>query len=113
VQTEQQSVDILAQRRQARADRQVHDAGLLDLHRLAVNALLDPGQGPQIRDRALRQVEKWERGGLCHPRYVLAWRGILGLPAADLAPAMLRDDPEGRALRQNSPLGFLLGQPAP
>jgi hypothetical protein len=100
---------LLALRRQARAARQAADDGLRERHRQVVAALLDPDRAAQVRERALRQVEKWERGRLCHPRYADAWRAILGLPSADLPAAILRDDPQGASLRQNSPFGFLLG----
>ncbi|MEQ1525510.1 MAG: hypothetical protein ABL902_08355 [Gallionella sp.] len=44
---------------------------LADLHRKAVDALLDPIAGQQVRDRALAQIDKWGSKHLCNPRYVL------------------------------------------
>ena len=103
---------ILKQRRQARAAKHLVDSALLDLHRKAANALLDTQAGVLIRERALQQVEKWDRGHLCNPSYVQAWRSILNLPFKSIAAAMLRDDAQGIALRQNSPFGFLINEAA-
>ena len=99
---------ILEQRRQARAAKHLVDSSLLDLHRKAAAALLAQREGEQVRERALQQVEKWDRGHLCNPHYVQAWRNILDLPVAFIPAAMLREDAEGIALRQNSPFGFLI-----
>lgn len=103
---------LLEQRRQARAAKHLADSALLDLHRKAANALLATEEGAQVRERALRQVEKWHRQHLCNPRYVQAWRNILDLPVASIPAAMLREDAEGVALRQNSPFGFMLNEAA-
>ena len=104
--------EILEQRRQARAEKHLIDLGLIDLHQKAVNVLLDPLKGEQVRQKALQQVEKWDRGHLCNPRYVQAWRSILNLPVASMQAAMLREDVEGVSLRQNSPFGFLMDRAA-
>lgn len=100
--------DILEQRRQARAAKHLVDNALIDLHLKAANALRDPGESADVRAQALRQVAKWENGHLCKPRYVEMWRNILSLPVNPMCAAMLRDDSEGIALRQNTPFGFLL-----
>jgi len=102
--------EVLELRRQARAVKRLVDESLVELHRKAVIALLDPAVGERVRDQALQQVAKWERDHLCNPRYIQAWRDILGLPAEAMRTAMLRDDPEGVSLRQNSPFGFLVGR---
>ncbi len=99
---------VLEQRRQARAAKHLVDNDLLDLHLQAVDALFDPKGGSNVRAQALQQVAKWESGHLCNPRYVEAWRNILNLPEPTMRMAMLQDDSEGIALRQNSPFGFLL-----
>jgi hypothetical protein len=49
---------ILEQRRQARAAKHLVDSALLDLHRKAANALLNPQEGVLVRERALQQVTK-------------------------------------------------------
>lgn len=103
---------ILEQRRKARAAKHLVDSSLLDLHRKAAAALLAGQEGMHIRARALQQIEKWDRGRLCNPHYVQAWRNILNLPAASISAAMLREDAEGIALRQNSPFGFLINEAA-
>lgn len=100
--------EVLEQRREARAAKHLIDESLVALHQKAVTALLDPAKAKHVREQALEQVAKWERGHLCNPRYVQAWRGILNLPAAAMRAAILRDDAEGVSLRQNSPFGFLV-----
>lgn len=99
---------VLEQRRQARSAKHLADAALMDLHLKAASALLSPSESADVREQALRQIARWERDHLCNPRYVYAWRTILNLPLASIQSAMLRDDSEGVALRQNSPFGFLL-----
>jgi hypothetical protein len=100
--------DILEQRRLARSGKQLIDADLVALHRRAVEALLDAARGNEVRRRALSQVEKWDRGHLCNPHYIKAWRDILLMPTSAIGLAILRDDAEGVSLRQNSPFGFLV-----
>ena len=106
------AIDILEQRRQARAIKLRGDVALVDLHRQAVDALLDPVAGQQVRERALAQIDKWESKHLCSPHYVESWRSILKLPLASMRFAIMRDDVEGVSLRQNSPFGFLLNRVA-
>lgn len=103
--------DILEQRRQARAAKHLVDVSLVALHQKAVIALLNPAEAKHVREQALEQVAKWERGHLCNPRYVQAWRVILNLPAEAMRAAILRNDAEGVSLRQNSPFGFLVNGP--
>jgi hypothetical protein len=62
----------------------------------------------QVREHALLQIDKWDRGHLCNLHYVQAWRHILNLPAPSIPDAILRQDAEGIALRQNSHFGFLV-----
>ncbi len=100
------SENILEQRRQARIEKSKKDAELMQLHKAVADALSKSGAA-NVRDRALAQVAKWERDSLCNPRYVTLWRSVLGLPIAALRTAILRDDADGVALRQNSPFGFL------
>lgn len=100
--------NILLQRQRARLEKQLADAELRALHQRAVDALLDEARGAEVRQRALLQVDLWEREQLCGARYIEAWRHILDLAPADLSQAILRDDAEGVSLRQNSPFGFLV-----
>ncbi len=103
---------ILEQRRQARAEKNLVDAALVELHVKACEALSNSSAGNGVRERALQQVARWESAHLCDMHYVDAWRNILNLPLASIKPAMLRNDAEGVALRQNSPFGFLVNRAA-
>jgi hypothetical protein len=103
---------ILEQRRLARAEKHLIDATLIELHIKACDALANPSASVVVRERALQQVARWESAHLCDPHYVVAWRNILNLPLNSLKAAMLRDDAEGVALRQNSPFGFLVNRAA-
>lgn len=101
---------ILEQRRQARAIKLRADVTLVELHRQAVGAMLNPIVGQQVRERALAQVDKWGSKHLCNPYYVESWRGILKLLLVAMRFAIMRDDVEGVSLRQNSPFGFLVNR---
>jgi hypothetical protein len=103
---------ILEQRRQARAEKHLVDATLIELHVKACDALSNASAGNGVRERALQQVARWESAHLCDMHYADAWRNILNLPLASIRPAMLRNDAEGIALRQNSPFGFLINHSA-
>jgi hypothetical protein len=98
---------ILEQRRQARAEKCLVDAALVELHVKACGAL-SGASGGAVRERALQQVARWESAHLCEMHYIDAWRNILNLPLASIKAAILREDAEGIALRQNSPFGFLI-----
>lgn len=100
--------DILRQRRLARLQKASVDARLLELHRVAV-AALDQGD-VTILTQALEQIDKWESRNLCNTLYIQAWKSILSLPPKARAEAMLREDAQGIALRQNSPFGFLMNR---
>jgi len=99
--------EILEQRRLARQEKSKRDAELLQLHELAADAMAGSG-AQQVRERALSKVDAWEKKGLCSPRYFNEWRRILNLPPQALRQAMLRQDDDGIALRQNTPFGFLV-----
>lgn len=100
----------LQQRQQAREAKRQIDDQLLALHRLAVAGLLDPFKAQHIRAQALARVQIWQQRLLCNQHYIDAWRAILALPEAELPHAILRNDDQGVALRQNTPFGFLTGQ---
>jgi hypothetical protein len=96
------------QRRLARQEKAERDAYLMRLHQLAADVLLNGNDAQWVRERALLQVEKWERDSLCSRSYITAWRSILKMDSpAELRGSMLRDGDEGVALRQNTPFGFL------
>ena len=98
---------LLEKRTLARATKRQAEADLLEFHRRAVAAMVEPTLGQQVRANALASIAVWERGHLCHAHYIAAWRSILALPSEALSAAILRPDDEGVALRQNSPFGFL------
>lgn len=102
------TTEQLERRAQARAAKRQADAEIFRLSERAVAAMTDPVHGCEVRARALASVDLWEQRRLCHSRYVDAWRAILALPTSALAAAILREDEEGVALRQNSPFGFLV-----
>ena len=104
--------EVMEQRRLARMGKQQSDERLVNLHRKAVEALLDQRDGERVRKLALARVEKWDREQLCNLRYVKAWRNILNMPVAAMCESILTNDPEGVSLRQNSPFGFLLHESA-
>jgi hypothetical protein len=99
--------DILEQRRLARQEKSAKDAELMRLHRRIADTMQDATEARKIRERALLQVDKWEKGALCSENYISAWRAILRLPLTALRETILRNDAEGVALRQNTPFGFL------
>lgn len=72
--------DILAQRRQARTGKRLVDEKLLALHRATLEALLDGARSESVRQRALAQVDQWERQRLCSLCCIDAWRALLSLP---------------------------------
>lgn len=102
------SVDnVLEQRRLARLEKSKCDEELVRLHERAADAMMNCLGAESVRFRALSQVDKWEKGSLCSPKYISMWRSILNMPPVAARQAMLRRDGEGAALRQNSPFGFL------
>ncbi len=104
--------EVIEQRRLARMDKHQSDDRLVNLHRKAVEALLDQRDGERVRRLALERVEKWDSEQLCNPRYIKAWRSILNMPVAMMCESILTDDTDGISLRQNSPFGFLLHESA-
>jgi len=102
--------EILEQRRLARQEKSRRDAALLRLHEKAVDAMAGT-EAQQVRERALSSVNVWQEQALCSLHYIIEWRRILNLPPQALRQAVLRNDAEGIALRQNSPFEFLMGNP--
>ncbi|GHU08912.1 hypothetical protein AGMMS50225_08470 [Betaproteobacteria bacterium] len=101
----------LAERREQRlaalAEKAARDADLLRLHQFAAEVLCSE-DGPAVRAQALAHVEIWARGELCHPDYITGWRRILDMtPEERRRSPMLREDAQGVAFRQNTPLGFV------
>lgn len=99
---------LIDQHRLARMGKHQSVVRPIDLHRKAVEALLDQMDGERVRRFALARVEKWESEQLCNPRYIQAWRNILNMPLSMMCEFILTDEPDGVSLRENSPFGFLL-----
>jgi hypothetical protein len=96
------------QRRLALAEKAERDAYLLRLHRFAVDILQSADDAPMVREQALAHVVLWESGELCNPDYITGWRRILNMSPEEMRHSpMVREDAEGLAFRQNTPLGFL------
>jgi hypothetical protein len=76
---------------------------------LGVRLLTAPGResGAMIM-RARRNVDRWERDGLCSRHYVVRWRARLALPLERLARWLVDPGDWGDALFQNSPWAFAL-----
>lgn len=58
---------------------------------------------PEIVERALMRLARWERQRSIDPRYAAAWRAALRLPLEQLREALVDPGEPARALRQNSP----------
>lgn len=72
---------------------------------IALDLLVSPRKTAAARiEASQREVDRWERDGLCSADYIRRWRDLLRLPVPQLAQAMSSDlDGWGTALRQNSP----------
>lgn len=101
------AVDRLAARRAALKEAKARYAALRKVHRaLAADlATFDDAKTTRWINRALRNVQMWESGGIASSYYVRAWRRIL-LDPANSIPKMLRGH-NANALVQNSPFGFV------
>ena len=72
--------------------------------RIALDLLVSPRKATASIQAAQREVDRWDRDGLCSADYIRRWQDLLRLPVAQLAQAMASDlDGWGTALRQNSP----------
>lgn len=98
---------LLTLRQEAKVEKSLRDAHLFDMHRIACDQFALPDMRESVRSRAQLRIDQWETAHLCSPRYIAAWRRILGLNPQDFRAEVLRTDAEGVALRQNTPFGFL------
>lgn len=94
------------ERRAARsAQQQVESARLISHQRIGIELLC--ADAPQQRRRiaaARREVDRWDKDGLCSSDYIERWRQWLALPVRELVPIMCSDaNGWGPAMRQNSP----------
>lgn len=104
---------ILASRHAACASKAAQDHEVLVAHQRIAERLrlASSDEVAGLLHRALAQVALWERAGLCHSRYIEAWRHLLNEPVGALRAAMVCEGPEGVALRQDTPFGFALSTP--
>jgi len=71
-------------------------------------------RNPEVLDRAMETLERWERTGMAPASYLAQWRGLLGearrSPAAMTALLdVLRDDsPDARRLKDFAPFAGVL-----
>ncbi len=103
--------ELLALRRQARADKDRIDEHRLQVHRRIVELLYrGDADSKVVRNQALGQIEKWERNQICHPRYIVRWREWLDMPASFGKAAILSENDIGVSMRQNSPFHHLIAK---
>lgn len=104
--------DALDERQAARVEqRRIELQRLMAHQRLGLQLLCAPRvrQASRIR-AALKEVQRWERQGLCSADYVLRWRKWLDLPLQRLVQTMCSDAAGwGSAMRQNSPFAASAG----
>ncbi len=105
--------DLLRQRDLARSEQAARDDELLALHRAVVATLVQATDATDILAKARLRVAMWRERQLCDPLYVEQWQALLALDPDALAAAVLAPTPNGRAIRQNSPFGFLVGRLLP
>ena len=84
---------------------------LAELRGLAYHRALAPRLRRPMIDRARIKVDRWEEEGRLDPRHAAAWRELLDRPLGEIRTAIGSDDPDGRDLRQNSPLAGLISEP--
>jgi hypothetical protein len=91
-------VDALLPPRRARTHRRA-ELQSLAYHRLVANRLT-----PEIVDKAIRKVDRWESEGKLDPRWAEDWRQLLARPLPAIQRTISSDSPRSRELRQTSPL---------
>jgi hypothetical protein len=60
---------------------------------------------------ALHRVLRWRDEGKLDPRYADQWERLLRAPLAEIKRKITDESPQGRDLRQNSPLAGMLSEP--
>jgi hypothetical protein len=91
------------------AQRDVELGRLLAHQAIAIDLLVARARRRDaLRAAARKEVDRWERDGLCSKDYIELWRKWLRKPVATLARLMTSDpDGWGNAMRQNSPFALL------
>lgn len=96
---------IIALRRQARADQAKVLQRRLDRHReLALLLLNDPARSAQLISEAQALVQRWRDERICSDAYSDAWAAVLAKRPEEIAAAIVSGDEGWDALRQCSPL---------
>ena len=96
--------DLLALRRQARADQAVAVQRRLDRHRvIAARLRSDPAPAAELIAQAQAMVARWRAERLCSKDYSDAWTAVLAKEPAEIAAAIVSDADGWDALRQCSP----------
>lgn len=104
---------LLAARRAARATKHQQDEDLRALHERVLALVSDKARAPSVIARAHATIAKWESAGTWGAFYIKEWRRILADPAEQLrSQVLLLDAPNGLALMQNTPFGFLMRERA-
>ncbi|HET7418704.1 MAG TPA: hypothetical protein VFJ61_13865 [Solirubrobacterales bacterium] len=79
-----------------------------ELRSLAYHRAVAPRLRPPMVESARRKVDRWREEGKLDRRHAEAWEEVLDSPLTEIREAIVRDDAQGRDLRQNSPLAGLL-----
>lgn len=101
---------ILEERRAARLEKKAYDERLKQDHLKAIDEIAAHENSAELIARAISQVDRWESRKMCHRRYIDGWRAILSMPFEQMREAVSGDDDNDVAMRQNTPLGFLVGK---
>lgn len=104
---------LLAARSAARAAKHQQDEDLRALHERVLVLVADQARAPSVIARAHATIAMWDSVGTCGAFYIKEWRRILADPAERLrSQVLMLDAPNGLALMQNTPFGFLLRERA-
>lgn len=96
--------DLLARRRQARAEQAVIEQRRLDRHRaIAARLLSDQVSAAEMISQAKAMVARWRAERLCSDDYIDAWAAVLAKKPAEIAAAITSNAEGWDALRQCSP----------
>lgn len=87
--------EVIEQRRLVRIGKQQSDDRLVNLHRKAVEVLLNKQDGERVLRLALERVEKWDSEQLCNSRYIKTWRAYSICPLPPCVNPPSRTTPMG------------------
>ncbi len=98
---------VLHERRAAGAE---HGHRRAELRSLAYHRAVAGRLDERIVADARERVRRWRAEAVIHPRHADVWETILAQRPARIAELIAVDDPEGRDLRQSSPLAGVLSE---